>query len=457
MRNAIPFFMFLLTFASYAQNTTLKVELFDEETESKVKNAALILELENEKIQASTNAEGFAYFNIGNKDQLVALSIKHYIFKDTVFTAFDKALISVNEDTLLLRIDCEFDGLSQEGVTIFSNKLPDTVYGSKELSVADFELIGSNRIILLAYEKKLKKGSQIMLYENGEILSTVRVPNKAEKLIRDFRGNIHIQCAKIMYTVYVDEYDAIKLGAIDKSYYFKYISPIVDTVHTKMYFSNYNPDYPAMDYMYVDKLDTTYKHLLNIEDELMMDLYTSEYLWVDVRTKLWAMEMESKTGIDKRIWVGANYFTQSIYYEEIYAPMFMRNDSLFVFDHYKEYMYVLNDDGEKLDSMNIYYHLDERQTGWEKLLLQDHVTGQVYSIYEKMGYTYIKWIDPNTGMALRTQKLHFRYVDKLEIRDNKIYYIYRPFESTQKKFLYEEDLIFDFEAAKVLDGDQVMN
>ena len=60
----------------------------------------------------------------------------------------------------------------------------------------------------------------------------------------------------------------------------------------------------------------------------MMELYTSEYKWMDVRTKLWAKNKEIETGIAAEVWVGANYFTQSLYYEEAYAPMFHRNDSI---------------------------------------------------------------------------------------------------------------------------------
>lgn len=36
----------------------------------------------------------------------------------------------------------------------------------------------------------------------------------------------------------------------------------------------------------------------------MMELYRSEFKYVDVRTKLWAMDKEHETGIDKEIWVG---------------------------------------------------------------------------------------------------------------------------------------------------------
>ena len=45
--------------------------------------------------------------------------------------------------------------------------------------------------------------------------------------------------------------------------------------------------------------------------------------------------------------------------------------------------------------------------------------------------------------------LNLRYIDKIAIQDNFVYYIYRPFESTQKKFLYKERLPYEFGKAKV--------
>jgi hypothetical protein len=116
----------------------------------------------------------------------------------------------------------------------------------------------------------------------------------------------------------------------------KYIFPVVDTVQSKLFFSNFNPNYPAFDYLAFDQLDSTYSKIMEIKDDLMMELYRAEYKWVDVRTKLWAANKEIETGIDKEIWVGANYFTNTVYYKELYAPMFRRNDSIYVFDYYKD-------------------------------------------------------------------------------------------------------------------------
>ena len=172
-----------------------------------------------------------------------------------------------------------------------------------------------------------------------------------------------------------------------------YIAPIVDTSVSKYYFSNYNPDFPAFDYFTYDLDDSSYRKIAQVEDELMMELYRSEYKWVDVRTKLWAKDMENETGIDAEIWVGASYFTQSIYYKELYAPLFKRNDTLFLFDHYKNLLFRFNEMGDVMDSIPIFYHLQPKQTGWKKLLLQDQTTGQVYVVYEKVGQYYLQRLD----------------------------------------------------------------
>jgi hypothetical protein len=82
------------------------------------------------------------------------------------------------------------------------------------------------------------------------------------------------------------------LGQIPKDNFFQYVTPIVDTNASKLYFSNFNKDYPIFDYVIFDINDSTYRSILNIKDDMMMELYRSEYKWVDVRTKIWAQNKE---------------------------------------------------------------------------------------------------------------------------------------------------------------------
>ena len=154
---------------------------------------------------------------------------------------------------------------------------------------------------------------------------------------------------------------------------------------------------------------------------------------------------------------GANYFTQSIYYEEVYAPMFHRSDSLFVFDYYKDMLYTYDEVGELLDSVPIYHHYQAKKTGWEKQLIQDKETGQIYALFDRSGYTYLGMIDTKTGEITEQVKLKFRYAKKVEVHNNSVYYTYRPFESTQKKFLYREKLPHKFRTAKVPTGDRLVD
>jgi hypothetical protein len=332
--------------------------------------------------------------------------------------------------------------------------VPDTVYESKRLHVADFELMNDGNILLLAYPKRLKKGSELIIYDGQKELINFQVPKKAKELIHDFRGNPHVVCEDMIYGIQRDG-QKVGIAQIPKDYYMTYVAPVVDTNDSKMYFSNFNPDYPAFDYFAFDALDSAYKKITEVKDDLMMELYRSEYKWVDVRTKLWAKNLEIQTGVDAEIYVGANYFTQSIYYKQVYAPMFHRNDSLFLFDYYKDKLFTFNKEGDAIDSVEIYHHYNPKSTGWDKQLIQDEGTGEIYAVYDRSGFTYLGLIDTQTGEIKEQVKLEYRYVDKIAIQDNFVYYIYREFESIDKRMLWKERLPYKFGDSKVVPEENV--
>ena len=65
-------------------------------------------------------------------------------------------------------------------------------------------------------------------------------------------------------------------------------------------------------------------------------------------------------------------------------------------------------------------------------------------------------VDTKSGEIKEHVKLEYRYVDKVEIHDNFVYYIYREFESADKKTLYRERLPYNFGAGSMPDGDEVV-
>tara|TARA_R110002072_G_scaffold159711_1_gene310723 strand:- start:1502 stop:2857 length:1356 start_codon:yes stop_codon:yes gene_type:complete len=442
MRNfllIVVLFFATLTFSQ--ESIVVIISVKDANDNVPVRNAEMQVKQKDSTHFYSTNSLGQVSFKSRNDVNLV-LTLSHYKYEGI---SVKRKISSKNQsDTISYVLKMKF--IREQNLNtmyVSAPGVPKVVYGSDELHVSDFEILPNGELLLLTYAKQLKKGSQLLIYDEINVKNSFEVPQKAEELIQDYRGNAHIVCEKSVYGVHVLD-NSIGLSQVEKNYYMRYIAPIVDTNMTKMFFSNFNKDYPAFDYFIFEQKDSTYAKLLEIKDDLMMEHYRSEYKWVDVRTQLWARNKEIQTGIDAEIWVGANYFTRSIYYKELYAPMFQKNDTLYVFDYYKDKLKSFDTNGNKLDSIPIYYHYNKRKTGWKRNMVQDQKTGELYVVFERAGWTYIGWVNVKTGKINQQVKLKFRYVHDVAISNNHVYYIYRPYESAQKKYLYKERLPYDF-------------
>ncbi len=407
---------------------------------------------QNKLIQTTyTNRLGVAFFTFENSETIrfqfehVAYSIVNQISPISFGT--------LKQDTLKLTIKMAFNKTTEIAeVVIKPSGVPDTVFRSERVSVQDFEFLKNGNLVLLTYPKLKGKATELLIFDGIQTLSEIELEDKGIELIRDYRGNPHVVTDKNVYGI-EEQLGRIEVARLDKQYFMNYIAPIVDTTVSKYFFSNFNSLYPAFDYSTYDLFDSSYQKIAEIEDELMMELYRSEYKWVDVRTKLWAKEKEHETGIDAEIWVGANYFTRSIYYKELYAPLFERNDTIFLFDHYKNWMFRFSKLGVKMDSIPIYYHLQPKQTGWKKKIIQDQTTGQLFLLYEMAGRASLRRFDAATGKLGETIPLFFRYPENITVRSNSVYYIYRPFETAQKKYVYQEKLPLSYPTSMMNNGD----
>lgn len=441
MRKFIFLLFFLLASKLQAQLDSVIVQILitDKIDDEPIANVNATLTINGKSSFKRSSTKGKILIKVANK-ALVVGALNHPLYEGSKFS--QKAILNEGDT---LKWNFSMIALSREliEVVVKAPGVPDTVFGSKKLNVADFEVQENGDVLLLAYPKQLKKGSEMILHNGFETVSTFTVPGIAKEMVSDFRRNTHVICEENVFAIYTKD-KTIGIARMEKDYFLKYVAPIVDTNASKMYFSNFNPDYPAFEYFSYDQLDSSYRKICDIKDDLMMELYRSEYKWVDIRTKLWAKHKELETGIDKEIWVGANYFTQSIYYKELYAPMFQKNDSLLVFDYYKDLLFTYDKFGNVADSIPIYHHYKPKQTGWKAELIQDKGTGEIYALYDRGGYSYVGHVDIKTGEIGTLMKLSYRFVDKIQIQDNFIYYIYRPFESPQKKFLYKERSIFEY-------------
>ncbi|MFD1552309.1 hypothetical protein DNU06_11250 [Putridiphycobacter roseus] len=378
----------------------------------------------------------------------------YYQFEIELARLYEMQVTEINHDPLLVSVDRKLLKSIQNNRLEINLVLNDIVlkeiivkakeplhfFGTDAYSVADFELDAQSNFILLTYAKTMAKGSALQLLDtNQRVIDTYELSEKAIELKSDFRKNVHLISETKVFLVRVI-HQKLHLFEEDKDYYFTYVSSILDTLNENIYYTNFSEKYPAFNYIQFNKKDSTYLPLLGIVDEIMMEQYLSEFKFSDVRTRLWALQKQVETGIDKEVWVGATIFTNSIYYQPLYAPLFVHKDTVLVFDHYKSKMFIYDAMGVALDSTGIDYHLHERKSGWEQPLIQDKNNQAIYVIFERDGFTYLSLLDTQTGQIIFSRRLFYKYVEKIMVVDNKVYYIYRPFESIQKKYVYVEKI-----------------
>jgi hypothetical protein len=301
-------------------------------------------------------------------------------------------------------------------------------------------MTSDGQMFLLSYEKTLKKESKIFLLdENQELLHTHVIPGQSIRLFKDYSGQSYVITIDKVFQINVSKTNRIELIAINNDVFYDYYYRIIDTISNVYLYSNFNELYPAIKFFSSSKLDSTHSLIKEVKDDFMMELYRAQFKYVSGRDKLWAYRKEQQTGIDKEIWVGASVFTNDILYKPIYAPLFVKNDSIYLFDHYQNYIYNYNSSLELLDSIPITYHLKSKNEKWSQPLIQDEKEKDIFVLFNSGGFYIIKKIE--NGNVNRGFKLTNRYVENIKIYDGYVYYVYRPYESIQKKFIYKEKIL----------------
>ncbi len=387
-----------------------------------------------------TNNQGEYFIKVYKKDPL-NIVFKHVGFIEETITIKKGLVRNIQiSDTLKFKKVILNDKLLNE-ITITSKKI-DTIFGNERFSVEDFELVDNDRMILLVYEKNLKKGSKIVLTDKQQkMIHSYVVPSEAICLFKDFADRVYVITDAGVFYVKVKSVDKkITLISVEDKDFYGFYHRVIDTLDNQYFYSNYNELYPEVNFYSTLKNDTSNYLLRKVRDDFMMELYRAQFKYVSGRNKLWAYRKEQETGIDKEIWIGASFFTQDILYQPVYAPLFVKEDTVLIFDHYNDKLFKYDINRKPVDSLPISHHLKNSKDKWNEPLVQDPISKKIFGIYHKGGITILKSIDLNTGKPIHYFELAYRYIEKVKVIDGYVYYIYRPFESIQKKFLYREKL-----------------
>ncbi|MCO6501098.1 MAG: carboxypeptidase-like regulatory domain-containing protein [Vicingus serpentipes] len=391
------------------------------------------IKVQQQNVLSLSNQQGDYHFSFYAKKQYVAL-----IFSHTSYTTVYEPL-NTQKDTFYLNVKLIPKVEELKGVNITSEKKPEIVFKSAKVSISDYEFY-DERFIFLAYEKRLNKDSEIYLVdENETIIDKHFVSGEPVELYTDYLGNVNLICEKAVYRVGVDK-DKLSLMELPLDDFNQLIKPIVDTLDGNLIFSDFLQQFPRFKYYAFNPTDTSIKIIKEVVHKDMDHQYNFEYHSLNNSEKQFAKRMAKRfKGLDKYdIAASMTGFSSNFLYEEVYAPLFIINDTIHIFDHSENKIWKFIDDTVQVAEVPFSYHQPKRKSEWKRRLIADEINGKIYGMFLRNGYNYLKEINTYNGKVELEKKLTYQFVDKIKIKDGMVYYTYKPQQTLQKKFLYKE-------------------
>ncbi|MBP6312464.1 MAG: hypothetical protein KA408_09370 [Flavobacteriales bacterium] len=326
---------------------------------------------------------------------------------------------------------------------------PVVVYQRKDLHVGAYHA-NSDGLWVLVYDKpKLwhstgQVGEQVFEGARMYLLDTLFNERSAVDLDGEVLALYHdrdhqpiIEGRTKAWYAHVDN-TAITLHPIDKQILHDGILPWTDSVPGYLLGSNLSHTYPAFSHIAYDPERNEANAFCSVEDDFLVELLRSEYKYMSGADKVIAMNFETELGIDKEIIAGhMTRFYEHLYFKIPYAPLFRSNDTLCVFDKYKQairrYTLELEPAGE------VPFSESYGREHWD-LLLQDASTGKVYAQFSKGPITTLRAIDTTTGSFGKAFALGHPFPEEIQVNDGYVYFVYRTYGSLQRRTLYREAL-----------------
>lgn len=327
---------------------------------------------------------------------------------------------------------------------------PEVIFQRPDLHAADL-LINDEGIWVLAYEHPrmlraegesgqeiLRDVRLVLLDSSYREFASCPVPEEVKGLRRDLHNTVVIEGTSRAFGVarVADGIELIPFGLEDLR---SKVLPWTDSIPGWVLGSNTDKVMPAFDHIAFDPTIDSMRVVCTVMDTFMLSLFRSEYKYLKGPEKVVAMNLASELGVDKEVVAGyMSGFQHNIWFKPVYAPLFVVGDTMLVFDHASARLWKFTRDFKEAGRVPLPYLSKVEGRDWSGRIIQDRKVGVLYAVFERNGYQWLRTIDPVTGLLGERTRLTYRYPERTQVFNGSVYYVYRPFESLQKRSIYRE-------------------
>ncbi|HTA61693.1 MAG TPA: hypothetical protein VK835_04530 [Bacteroidia bacterium] len=335
---------------------------------------------------------------------------------------------------------------------VVTSKALETLIADKRMYVNDYVILPNNDFIILS-SKINTKGFEIAYYkvDKGIRFKKKFVNEKNEFLFQDCFKNIHLvtdnfsrqlfftsdssfdflaKCSKQKF----DSTIALCVLKTDTQLVLKWVAP---TVTKKMPFFNIKMNSPFLDYKLATKYGT--KKLYTVfYNQQIKDMMGTEV--EDVRRfqleLLWTMlKKDTHHKSEEEVEAEMAFFYSNVA-GPIYAPVFLKNDTLVVFNFQEKQILFFNQQANLLKQVDM--NKKDFSTYKDVLVIYDDVTKNFYLKTTEFDAQSLHLIDVNQGILLKKIQLAKTFAKNIQVYNNRIYYLFKEKDWDDTSYLYQQ-------------------
>lgn len=402
-------FCLLLLFPviSFTQNKTLVSGVVKDSETGEPLNFVNIKSWRNKNGTTSDFRGRFAIAVVKTPDTLVLTHVAYETVKIAVNeTMSGKEWKMIKKTSLLPEVPVN----SQIAVDLIEKKLFDVV---------DYEFLGDS-ILLMAYSWKEKKNPWFILMNSmGDTLQKSWVHSEGT-FYRDCMDQLYLITEKSAWQIVYENSKLIMQNPMNAEYFKEHITPCITSIGDKFYIKQYYANNQVLSYYVVDTIAKNPVEFRLIADEMALRMLSD-------RNRFYSMGTSAPSEADLR-------FEQMCFFDPIFAPLMKIKDRVVIFNFVESKFEIYNDAGELQKEGALINH---KEKNWKEEIFADEITGRVFFKYVKNGITTLKEYDLDKEEVVRTIELPgYKYIDKIKIRNNRLYFLYRQNEVLELTKLY---------------------
>ena len=328
---------------------------------------------------------------------------------------------------------------------------PDSVFGSVKYSVGDFVWWnGMLTMLLYEHEKLFKPASEKRdLWEDawiaqidsfGKIVASFHINEPAERFHLTPTGLCFVLTENSVFQLQSEPF--LHLDKLSYESFRQEYEPICGFLNSNIVFHTFTEEYPEFSYYMLKEDNENPIELEHVADSLTMELFKSEYKYMNGRAKRIAYQYELDYGVPKEIVAGQmTQFKESLYYQDPIAKIIQLEDHWSIFNISQKTVVTVNSEGAMINRLRMEGSRNLSSISSKEKILSVQFDSEkkemICFTQLRTGESMLNLLKEDGTLELK-KNLYWQHIRNPQIKNGRVYYLYRPFESRNNWYLYSE-------------------